>query len=110
MQLKFEQLYERLRINLYIKNINSFIEFCEDYKPEFIIFDKNDTNFEINMDLKDFTVNSIYSTLPKTWIKKVTFIVNSCHFKETYKNVEEKIPIMKAFPKLDDAFEYIKKI
>ncbi len=99
-----------------LKNVESYIniitliaEYAEIKSPEFIVFNKSNTSYELSAEIMNYTKSIIFTQL-KTWgIKKVLMVVKESAYIKKYHNIEKKEPFIKSFISVDEAYEWMKR-
>lgn len=93
----------------YIKFISLVSEYIEAHFPEYVIFNKKDSDFELDKLTIPFTRDIIFKQLRFFGVRKVLMVVSENQFEKTYKDIEARIPLMKGFLNLEEAYQWIRK-
>lgn len=72
----------------YIEKISNFVELIGHKKPKYILFTKNDKDFEISPDLYEYTQNHVIQLIFEYQVDKIFFLVTP----ERYEKYKNKMP------------------
>lgn len=92
-----------------IFSINNVVEFTLHRNNKYLIFNKENTNYEIDPKLYGYIREQIYKQLQKAGIRKVIFVVKPSQYDDIYKKFDPKNSYMIGFTTRDEALAWIKQ-
>lgn len=95
-------------LDSYVNFISLVAEYAVLKNPDYIIFNKLNSDYELAKSTIAFTKDIIFAQLKSYGIRKILMVVKEDQFETMYKQIESKNSFMKGFLTLEDAYDWIK--
>lgn len=92
----------------YINSISLLVEYIETARPEYVVYNKLNSEYRLPISLMDYTRHVIFEEFRKNGVKKVLVIVPKQVFEERYETIEQINPFMKGFTSTADAYQWVR--
>lgn len=91
----------------YIISISVMAEYCEYVRPDFVVINKLESDFQLSRNTQQFTKEKIFNVLKSCGVKKVVMLGKESLYQSRYKTIETKNPFMIGFRSVEEMEQWM---
>jgi len=107
-----EFIVDDLKLNdleSYVFFITILVEYCEINKPDYVVINKENSDFALSPEMHDYTRRVIFSSLKSFSVKNLIMLVKSVYYDKIYRHLNPESDFLIGFASREEMYEWIKK-